>query len=129
MEKIRYRYHFSLHLNFKKDVDVDKLEKQFGLSAYKKTFLKDCKGPQKCAKIWFRTNEFTDVNTDEKIEKFTEKIFDNFKNLKQILNEEEGSARFSLVFTETNERPIIGLTLKTIERFKELGLSFDVDFV
>lgn len=129
MDKTKYSYHFSLHLSFKKDVDVDKLEKQFGLTAYKKTYLKDAKGPEKCAKIWFRTNDFTEVNTDEMIEKFAEKIFDKFKDLKQILSEQDGKAYFGLVFTQVKERPVIALTYKTIKMFEQLGFSFDVDFV
>lgn len=128
MEEIKYTYHFSLFLNFKNDVDVDRLEKYFKIDAYKKTFLRDSKGPEKTAKIWYKTKEISDVYTDEAIERFILQIYDNFANLKQILKVNNGSACFTLYFTDVKERPVIGLTLKTIEMLEKLGLSFDVDF-
>ncbi len=47
----KYSYHISLHLDFKKDVDVNEIEKHFGIEAHKKTSF-DSKGPHKAAKIW-----------------------------------------------------------------------------
>ncbi len=126
-----YTYHFSLHLSFKKDVDVKQLEKSFGVKAYKLTFLKDSKGDDehKSAKIWYKSPDYNEVFVDEKIEQFTTQMFDNFKDLKSVLDEFDGRCSFSLIFTQTKERPVIALTRKTIEMFAKLGLDFDVDFV
>lgn len=128
MEK--YTYHFSLHLHFKQDVNVDKLEKHFNYTAYKKNMLKDSKGipERRTAKLWFKSDSFTEINVDEKIEEFVKKIYNNFHDLKDITTKFDGDAVFSLIFTETKERPIISLTTQTIQLFAELGLSFDVDF-
>lgn len=128
MNEVKYTYHFSLHLNFKKDVDVDLIEKHFKLQAYKKTFLKDSKGNEKTAKIWYKSKDYTDVYTDEAIEKFAINMLQNFDDLKGILTKNDGEATFTLYFTETKERPVIALTFKTIQIFEKLGLSFDVDF-
>lgn len=128
MEKFLYSYHFSLHLNFKDDVNVDDLEKHFGIKAYKKTFLKDSKGKDKTAKLWYKSKDFTDINTDESVELFVKKIYNNFKDLRDILKDNNGLANFTIYFTETHERPIIALTPTTIELFYKLGLSFEVDF-
>lgn len=125
----RFSYHFSLHLHFNDDVDVNALEKYFKMEAYKKTALKESKGENKSAKIWFRTKELTEVNTHEAIEKFLTNVYDNFRDLKQILDENNGHGTFSLIFTKAKERPIISLTYKTIQILEQLGLSFDVDFV
>lgn len=127
----KYTYHFSLHLNFKKDVDVKKIEKMFKIKAYKLTSLKDSKGDDehKRAKLWYKSADFSEINVDEQIEKFTSKIFDNFNGTKSLLKEFDGRAIFSLIFTQTSERPIIALTNKTIEMFDKLGLSFEVDFI
>lgn len=124
-----YSYHLSLHLSFNQDVDVDKLEKHFKHTAYKKTFLKDSKGNKKTAKIWYKSSEFTDVNTHEQIEKYLEKIYPDFIDLKEILQKYDGECVFSLIFTLTKERPIISLTTKTIQLMEKLGMSFDVDFI
>lgn len=125
----RFSYHLSLHFHFNDDVDVDALEKHFKMEAYKKTALKDSKDQNKTAKIWFRTKELTEANTHEAIEKFLTKAYDNFKDLKQILNEGHGAGTFSLIFTKAKERPVISLTYKTIQILEQLGLSFDVDFI
>ena len=34
------KYHFSIHIHFKKDVDLNIIEKEIGLTASKKTFFK-----------------------------------------------------------------------------------------
>lgn len=125
----RFSYHFSLHLHFNDDVDVNALEKYFKMEAYKKTALKESKGKNKSAKIWFRTKELTEVYTDKAIEKFLTNVYDNFRDLKQILDENNGHGTFSSIFTKAKERPIISLTYKTIQILEQLGLSFDVDFV
>ena len=125
----KYSYHISLHLDFKKDVDVNEIEKHFGIEAYKKTSFVDSKGPHKAAKIWYRSKESTSINTDMAIESFTRHIFEYFVDLKKVLAENSGKATFGLIFTKTNERPIIALTPATIEMFAKLGVSFDVDFM
>ena len=125
----KYSYHISLHLSFKKDVDVDELERHFGIEAHKKISFLDSKGPHKAAKIWYRSKESTNVNTDQAIESFTRHIFEYFGDLKEVLANNNGQATFSLIFTKTNERPIIGLTPATISMFEKLGVAFDVDFM
>ena len=92
MEENKFSYHFSLHLQFKDDVDVDKLEKHFNMEAYRKNSLENSKGINKTAKLWFRTKELTNVNTHEMIENFTTSIFENFADLKEILSKFNGKA-------------------------------------
>ena len=38
------QYYFSVHANFKKDIDVKKLESEIGKKAFKTTYLKDSLG-------------------------------------------------------------------------------------
>lgn len=128
MENNKYSYHFSLHLNFSNDVDVDKLERHFKIEAYKKNFLKDAKGSHKTAKLWYKSIDYTDVNTDVVMEKFVEKLFENLYDLKNILADNNGTATFTLYFTTAKERPIIALTAKTIDLFNKMGMIFEVDF-
>lgn len=72
------KYHLSLHLQFKQDVDVNKIEKELNLVAFKKSLLKDSKGTNKTAKLWFKTPDITDNNTFDVIEKFVENLKDTF---------------------------------------------------
>lgn len=128
MQTEKYSYHFSLHLKFRKDVDVDAVESHFGIKAYKKTPLKDFKGKEKIAKLWYRSKDFTDVNTHQVLETFAQKLATNFKDLKSYLTANDGAATLTLYFTSAKERPIIELTPLTIDIFQKLGLSFEVDF-
>ena len=90
--------------------------------------MKDSKAPRKVAKIWFRTQDYTDVNTDIVLENFLEKIYPNFADLKEVLEKNNGSGYLTLYFTSAKERPIIGLTKKSIELLEKLGIEFEVDF-
>lgn len=124
----KVEYHFSIHILFKQDVDVFKLSKKFKLEPYKLTLLKDCKGPNKCAKMWYRTKDLTDIYTGEKFEKFVLEMKDVFKDLPEFLKEFDGSCEFSLVFTEVHEKPCIHFTEKTIKTLDELNACVDFDF-
>ena len=128
MQNIKYSYHFSLHLNFKRDIDVDAVEKHFGIKAYKKTAYKDSKDKEKIAKIWYKSKEYTDVNTHLVLEKFAQNMATYLKDLKNFLAANDGSAIFTLYFTSAKERPIIELTPTVIDIFQKLGASFEVDF-
>ncbi len=128
MQNTKYSYHFSLHLMFKKDIDVDLTEEHFGIKAYKKTSYNEFKGKEKMAKLWYKSKEFTDVNTHLVLEAFIQKMATNFKDLKDYLESNDGSAVFTLYFTNAKERPIIELTTQAIDTFQKLGLSFEVDF-
>ena len=127
--QIRVKYHFCIHLNFKKDIDVAKLEKHFGLSAYKLTFKKDAKDREKTAKIWYRTEDFTNIMVDECFENFVLKIKDNFVDLPQFLQEYDGKCVFQIVFKELHEYPIISLSKDVIEILNQLNASFETDFL
>lgn len=125
---MKYQYHFSLHFYFDDDVNVDKVEEFFKIKAYKKTFLKDSKGSEKAAKIWYRTQKMTDENIGEKLEEFFVSIYDNFKDLKRILLNNHGVGSLDLIFDEMFERPAsVALTGKTIKILNEFGLAFDMD--
>ena len=128
MENKKYAYHFSLHLRFKRDIDVEAVEKHFEIKAHKKTAYKDSKGKEKMAKLWYKSKEFTDVNTHLVLEKFVQNMATHLKDLKNFLASNDGSATFTLYFTSAKERPIIELTPTAIDIFQKLGLSFEVDF-
>jgi len=128
MENTKYSYHFSLHLNFKKDIDVEAVEKHFEIKVHKKTAYKDSKGKEKTAKIWYKSKEYTDVNTHLVLEAFAQNMATHLKDLKNFLAANDGSAIFTLYFTSAKERPIIELTPTVIDIFQKLGVSFEVDF-
>ena len=127
--KIRVKYHFCIHLIFKQDVDVRKLEKHFGLSAYKLTFKKDAKDREKTAKIWYKTEDFTNIMVDECFENFIFKIKDNFVDLPQVLQEYDGKCVCQIVFKELHEYPVIALSNSAIQTLNQLNASFETDFL
>lgn len=125
-------YHFNLILTFDKDINIEKLERLIGIKAYKKIHLKDSlfgEDNKKTAKIWFKSEDFSNLNTFETIEKYLLNIKENFKDISHILKEFSGEFAFQLVFNKINERPIIEFSTKNIEILQQIGASFSVDFI
>ena len=132
MENKAIEYHFNVIINFKQDVDVLKLSKKFKLEPYKLTMLNDSKalkGFTKCAKMWYRTKDLTNLSVHEEIEKFILKSKDYFNDLPQYLKEFDGNCHFELVFTKLDRFPIISLTQKSLEVLNYLTADFSTDFI
>ena len=127
--KDRVKYHFSFHIRFVKDFDVFSLSKKFNLEPYKLTLLKDSKGTNKTAKMWYRTKDITNIYTGDEFEKFVIKINEIFKGINEYLDLYDGSCEFCIIFTELNEKPCIDITKKTINALNELKASVDFDFL
>ena len=123
------KFYFTISLSFNKDCNLDNLEKQFGIKAYKKINLNESKAPVKQAKLIFKTDEFEEIYTDEIFEKFVLNCKDNFKGLKEILNENDGVCYFNIVFTSLKDKPCLSMNNVVLTTLSELGASFDVDFI
>lgn len=129
MNKNEVTFHISAFLEFNKDADVEKIEKELGLKAHKLTYLKDAEECCKTAKIWYKTKDCNSILAGETFDEFIESIKDKFKNLPNILERENGGCTFSIIFTEVNEFPSISLSQKTIETLSNWHADFDVDFI
>ena len=130
MSKIKY--HFSLILEFEKDINVDELEKVIRIKAYRKNSLTNSligENNKKTAKLWLKSEDYENENTFEVLENYLISVQENFSNIKPILSDFNGKFCFQLVFNEALERPIIELTTKSIEILYNLGDSFSVDFI
>lgn len=126
------KYHFSVVINFKKDVDVKSLSKKFKLEPYKLTELKDSKalpGFDKVAKMWYRTKDIEDANVNVQFDKFVEKVKDYFEGLQNILKENDGNCHFEIIFTKLEHYPIIAMNNNSAKTLGELGADFSVDFI
>ncbi len=122
------KYHFSLHLQFKDDCNVDELEKEIGLLAYRKNMLKDSKGKNKTAKLWFKTKNFDAPDTYNIIDKFLKKLEPKFEIIKKANDKYNGYTVFTLYFDELHEKPCISLSKENIELLARYGFAFDTDF-
>ena len=126
------KYHFSIVINFKKDIDIKNLSKKFKLEPYKLIELKDSKalpGFDKVAKMWYRTNDFEAANVNIQFDKFVEKVKVYFEGLQNILNENDGNCHFEIIFTELEHYPIIAMSNNSAKILGELGADFSVDFL
>lgn len=125
------RYYFSMFLSFKKDIDLDKLEKVLNLNATEKTALKDSYGEfhEKEASFYYRTEEMTEIYSDDEFEKFLFNLSKNLSPLPEIMNEYDGECSFCMVFTKTDNAPCISLSKEAINFLGQLNARFDVDFV
>ncbi len=122
------KYHFSLHIFFKQDCDVNELEKIIGIKAYKKVLLKDSVGHNKSAKLWLRTEQETLPNTVERLSKFIEKMQPTFLLLQGYLKKFDGRCTLTLYFDELDQKPYISLPVDSLKILAENNIKFDVDF-
>lgn len=122
------KYHLSLHLQFKQDVDVNKIEKELNLVAFKKSLLKDSKGTNKTAKLWFKTPDITDNNTFDVIEKFVENLKNTFYKIGEFNKLYDGFTTFTLAYEDFKNKPFIKLSPKTMKILADNNISFDVEF-
>lgn len=122
------KYHFSLYLQFKDDCNVDELEKEIGLHAYRKNMLKDSKGKNKTAKLWFKTKNFDAPDTYNVLDKFLESLKPKFEIIKKANEKYNGSTTLTLYFDELNEKPCISLSKENIKLLAFYGFAFDTDF-
>lgn len=127
MEK-GYKYYLGLEFDFEKDINLDEFEKKIGIKAFKKTKLADSKGSHKTAKIRWRTQEFTEWNTDEILEKFVEKFVPKLESVQSMIKMFNGDGGVVIVFTRMKERPVIALTKKSINLLAKAELDFCVDY-
>ena len=122
------KYHFSLHLQFKDDCNVDELEKEIGFNAYRKNMLTDSKGKNKTAKLWFKTKNFDAPDTYNVLDKFLESLKPKFEIIKKANEKYNGSTTLTLYFDELNEKPCISLSKENIKLLAFYGFAFDTDF-
>lgn len=127
--KNEFEYHFSLFLSFKKDVDLQKLEKLLNIHATKITPLKDSVGKIKTAKMWFKTRNFKNANCHLTFEKFLISLYDSLKNIKTILEEFQGELWIDIVFTKSSSAPSICYTKNAIKYLSLYNANSCVDFI
>ena len=121
-------YHFSLHLQFKKDIDVDKLESKLGFVAYRKNLLNESKGVNKTAKLWFKSKDYEDADTYAYLHSYIETLKDKFEFINEVMNAYDGTANLTLYFEEVKEKPYIRLDVEDMKILAANNISFDVDF-
>ena len=122
------RFHFSLHLQFKEDVDIDNIESLIAIPAYKKTPLSKSKGVNKTAKLWYKSKTFETNDTYEIFNKYLTKMTTRFEIIKNLLNEHNGTAMLTLYFEDTPDKPFIKLEYKDMQLLASNNISFEVDF-
>lgn len=122
------KYHFSLHLQFKDDCNVDDLENKIGMRAYRKNMLKDSKGKNKTAKLWFKTKDFEEPDINAVLEKFLENLKPKFEIIKQANIAYNGNTVLTLYFEEIKQKPSVSLSKETIKLLAYYGFGFDIDY-
>ena len=125
------QYYFSVHANFKKDIDVKKLEAEIGKKAFKTTFLKDSLGKpeHKSAKISYRSTIKNDVYVDQEFERFLNTASPLISKITKYLDDFEGKLWITIVFTNLGEKPSIALSTNAIAMLHNLKANFDIDFI
>ena len=122
------KYHFSLHLQFEKDCDVNQLEKAIGLHAHRKNMLIDSKGKNKTAKLWFKTEDLELPDTYAVFKKLLSNLTKKLEIIKQANEIYKGKTVLTLYFEELHQKPYIRLLSEDMELLSKNGISFDVDF-
>ena len=122
------KYHFTLFYSFKKDIDIDLFEKVVGVKAYKKNSLKDSKGLNKSAKYWIKTEDFSNPDSANELEKFIKQVEPKLVLTQPFLKQYDGFVRITLYFNETKDKPYIALSPESMKILSENNVKFDVDF-
>lgn len=122
------KYHISLHLQFKKDCDVNKIEKFLGIESYRKNLLKDSVGENKTAKLWFKTIDYTNPDTYKVLCGFIKELSPKLSLVKEMINEFDGKATLTLYFEEFHDKPYIKLDYEEMNILSQNKIDFDVDF-
>ena len=120
-------YHFSLHLKFLDDVDVDKIEKQIGIIAYKKTPLKESVGKNKSAKIWYKTQDKNNTLSDKVLENYILKMQEKFEIIKDICLKNNGKATLTMYYDQIQEKPYLKLTANQLKILADNNIDFELD--
>src|SRR5574344_705970 len=126
--RMNNKYHFSLHIQFENDCDVDELDKQIALQCYKKSFLNDSKGKNKTAKLWYKTNDYTEADTYKLLKKFIFDMKDKLAIIKNAMHLYSGKATLTLYFEELHDKPFIKLDNDVIKILADNDISFETDF-
>lgn len=127
-------YYLELNLHFNSSFDVTSVEKILDRKASDFTQQKDAYfnpiTKEQTAKINFKTKELNDPEIDIVLENFVSMLESKFDKLQEVLTKENGKAFIYIVFTQTDEeeRPVIGLTAKTIKMLNKIDAGVYVDY-
>ena len=122
------KYHFSIHLQFKKDCDVNMIEKEIGLTAYRKNNLTESVGKNKTAKLWFKTDDFTLSDVFSVLDNFIKTFETKFSLINKFNQTFDGNTTFTLYFEDCKIKPFIKLSPKSMEILSKNNIFFEVDF-
>lgn len=122
------KYHFSLHLQFKDDVDVNMIEKALKINAYRKNMLKDSVGQNKTAKLWFKTEDFMSSDVFMVTQNFIKGFEPKFEQICEFNNKFNGFTTLTLYFEDCKNKPFIKLSPKSMEILSKNNITFEVDF-
>ena len=120
-------YHFSLFIEFKKNIDVNEIANRYKVKPHKITTYEKSVSPVPSAKLWYKSKDLSDFDVGEQFYQFLLFIKENFSDLKQVLAENNGGANADIIIEEMPEYPAIYFTKETIELLSELGLEVDTD--
>ena len=122
------KYHFSLHLQFKDDCNINKLEELLQIKAYRKSMLADSKGKNKTAKLWLKSKDITNSDTFSDMQMYVSSMQSKFSIINEWLEMYNGTAVLTLYFEQIQEKPYIKLDNSVIEILNKNHISFEVDF-
>lgn len=122
-------YYFALSLRIFEDIDIYEVENKLGIKATKLTTFKNSLGENKCAKLYLKTKEYSDVYTDEIFAKFVKTFSDKQNLINDIQNKYKTELIFSIVFTSLKEKPCLSLSNETINLLSNMNAKYDVDFI
>lgn len=121
------KYHFTISMQFKRDIDVNTLGEIFKLQPSSTVCLNESKGKVKTAKFVYKTKELDEIYTDQKFEKFVKSVKPNLEQLPQILEKNDGRCVFRVVFTQMDEKPCLCLSNEVMIILSNLNCSYDVE--
>ena len=124
------KYHFTIHIHFKKEVDFNFIENELNLKASKKSSLSESTEKPQLAKILFKTETISDKNVVGLLSEFIIGFQDMFQKINNLCQEYEGICGLVVYFERYSSKSEIKIDLD-FEMLKILAnndIYFDIEY-
>lgn len=123
--KNKLKYYFDLVIYFDKEIDIHKMAKNFSDEPYEIVTNSEAVDKNKTAKLFYYSNLKSEYDVAEEFSNYIKQLKQNFPNLKQIMQENNGEAWLTIVFNKVDKCALY-FREDTVKDLSELGVNFEI---
>ena len=110
---------------FNKEIDIHSIAKKFSEEPYEIETNAEAVDKEKTAKLFYYSNLKSEFDVGEEFSNYINQLKQNFPNLKQIMQENNGEAWLTLIFNEVSNCALY-FRESTLKTLNELGVNFEI---